>query len=588
MKPWRLYLLITAFLSVFLYGCSNTGQKDAVAIIDGKYVITVDEFLYRYERAVKNSPEGQRPKIENYEDAEAFLGRIITGRLLEIEAEKRGYDDEVLRKSVSDFSDNLLRDKLREDVTGEICIGETDVLRFYRALGELRSVRVIFSEDAAVVKTAKKELDFGVPFAEAASVYNDDPGLRSNGGDIGAPVIYDGGFFARRVFSIEDEGGFTGVIYSPEDGGYLIIQLTEREPNDAASLPEFASIKTEIWGELLDIETEKRLNELLDNRMENAEVVYNEEVYEAVFSLSQRDLRERFSRKGVVVCAADGEPVYFDEWFEGVGPQTGMGDRALDDFKRMQPSGFKELMDKRLNLFVRAALALAEAKERGLDRRRDFVRLVGDYRAELLIDRLNDEVIGRTVPLPNEGERRRYFDTNSPEFTTHEKISGFYVLTDDEEIASTCYDRVVVGEDIVKAASGLDVSKDGTQTGFFDIYGNPSAGRSQPPVTSDSGRILKEYVFDFASGPLSPVINLGDGRFLFFANFVYTPYSEPDIDDLRVITRINEKLLEEKSVDPSVERKYKLWFEEIRDQHDIDVYERGLKNALKEIAEKSI
>ncbi|MCP4231503.1 MAG: hypothetical protein GY771_15340 [bacterium] len=584
MGNYRRYLLVAALLSLIAFGCGKIDHKNAVAVIDGEYVITVDEFLYRYERALVNTPQEQGPIIDNYDDARLFLDKIITGRLLEIEAEERGYDDEYLRKTVGGFRANLLRDKLREDIRNGIRLNDTRLSRFYRALGERRFVRVIFAGDAKAIETAKKELDREVPFTEVASIYNEDPELRSSGGDVGTPVIYDGGFFARRVFTIEDEGDFTDVIYSQKDNGYLIIQLTAKEPYDAGSLPEYSLIKADIRAELLDIETEKWLYKLLDDRFETAEVEYNEEVYEAFFSLPQKELRERYSRKGVVVCTADGEPVYFDEWFEGVGVQSGMSDPALDDFKRKQPTSIKELMDNRLNLFIRSVLVLAEAEERGLDRRGDFVREVNDFRAGLLIDRLNDEVFVSALPLPTNDERLQYFETNVSEFTTPEKMSGYYFLTDGEEIALNYYNRVRSGEDIVRVISAIGVNNDSNiKAGFFDIYRDATVADTPLDITSEANPLLSEYAFEYGEGTLSPLVNLEDGRFLFFVNFAYTPYSEPDINDPATLKKINDQLYSEMHGSSTTDYKYKLWFEELRDKRRIDISEAGLMNAFRKI-----
>ena len=168
-------------------------------------------------------------------------------------------------------------------------------------------------------------------------------------------------------------------------------------------------------------------------------------------------------------------------------------------------------------------------------------------------------------------------------------MSGFYVAATDEGVISEVYNRVRAGDDIVRLAS--EISKPGemlgkgypVEAGFFDIYKDPTIAESHSVPRTTIKPILNETVFGYRAGQVSPLIDIGDGSYLFFVNFKYTPYSEPKLNQPGAVSKINQRLYEEISTGPVAEFKYDLWFDNLQDKHVIDINEAGLKKAIEKI-----
>lgn len=171
-------------------------------------------------------------------------------------AGKGGDSDELFQDALKQFGftqasfrdevrRNLLVQKVEKEVAGDVEPTEEEVKDFYDknkdtqfTTPERRCIRhILFGPDEKdKADEVKSELDNGADFAELAKENSEDPGSKDNGGDLGCQA--KGGFapeFDDAAFNAK-EGEIVGPIKT--DFGYHIIEVTEIQPEEVASLEE--------------------------------------------------------------------------------------------------------------------------------------------------------------------------------------------------------------------------------------------------------------------------------------------------------------------------------------------------------------
>ena len=120
------------------------------------------------------------------------------------------------------------------------------------------------------------------------------------------------------------------------------------------------------------------------------------------------------------------------------------------------------------------------------------------------------------------------------------------------------------------------------EAGFYEMYRDPSISKSRSVPRTALAPFLNAAVFDYPVGRISPSLNIG-GAYLIFINFKYTPYSEPQLGQPAVASKVNNVLYEAVATGPIAEYKYDLWFGYIEDNHEIEIFESGLEAAIKSL-----
>jgi len=228
---------------IFLFAGSLTAQNDQVLLTVAGEDVTVEEFMYVYNK--NNTQGGEKTDRKSVEE---YLELYINFKLKVKEAEELGLD------TVAAFINELAgyREQLAEPYfVNEEIIEELLVEAYERKKTDLRASHILITvgpdampEDTLAaynkIMDLKQKVDMGEDFAMLASFQSDDPSARDrvsprnnqtipgNGGDLGYFTVFDMVYpFETGAYNTE-----VGKVSDPvrSDFGYHIILVTDRIP----------------------------------------------------------------------------------------------------------------------------------------------------------------------------------------------------------------------------------------------------------------------------------------------------------------------------------------------------------------------
>jgi hypothetical protein len=584
------------FLTAVLLGCGGVNPDKPIVTIDDEDVITAGDYLYHYHRAVDKAQPGGEPTIDTLDDARSILDSLITGRVLEIEAEARGYgDDPVLQRDVNNHRREILYDMLVEDVLTEAAVADADVREFYDRTTHPRYVSLIATKDEKKAEDAKKALDSGRPFEEVVEMFSEDVLTRRTGGKSPEPITYYTVPAHEVIFGLEDKGDYTDVIYREFYDMYFIY----RYDGDAEPVKmDFETEKEKIREKLESYEADKVILGNVDKLRGGAVVERNKEVYDDVLTLSVAEVGEKHFNPFTVIATVNGSPIYFDDFWYNFVYKLKFSGIDPDAFRAAEPERFEEAVEKELEISVRQALMETEAERRGVTEREDFVREMNRFRGGKLIDRMYEEVFGSTVPKVTDEEIAAFYEGHKENYALPETMKGAFILLKDrgvlEELragalsagfgtaADKAYAYLLDKYGINEPGGRLPAEAD-ELVSMFDVTKTPvyskSPGGKEPPYNA----VLRKYVFDYPEGTISPVIEVDDGLFLVFRNREHTPYVERALSDPKVYAAVRRDAQAEVMLSDETDRKFREWSDNLKAKHKIVVDEKVLEAVFKEI-----
>lgn len=582
------------FLTAALFGCGGVDPDKPVVTIDDESVITAGDYLYHYHRAVDKAQPGDKPVIDTLDDARSFLDDLITGRVLEIEAEARGYgDDPVLQRDVYTHRRGILNDLLVEDVLAEIVVTDEDVREFYDRTIHPRYVSLIATKTEKKAEEAEKTLDSGRPFEEVVEKFSEDVLTRRTGGKSPEPITYHTVPAHDAIFDLEDKGDYTDVIYREFYDMYFIYKYDgDAEPIEL----DYETEKERIRGKLENYGVNNVISEGVDKLRDGAVVERNKDVYDDVLSLSVAEVGEKHFNPITVIATVNGSPIYFDDFWDHFVYKLKFSDIDPDAFRESDPKRFKDAVEGVLDFFVREALVEAEAERRGIVEREDFVREMNRFRVGKLIDRVYGEVFVPTIPKVTGEEITAYYEGHKEDYALPEIMEGAFILIRDrgllEELhaealsadfktaADKAYGHLLRKYGVTEPGEKLPATAD-EFVAKFKVNKEPGGNGEQP-----YNAVLREHVFDYPEGTISPVIEVGDGHFLMFRNREHTPYAERPLSDPKVYPSVKRDAQAEVMLSDETDRKCREWFDSLKGKHKIVVDEKVLKAVFKEIKKK--
>ncbi len=578
-------------------GCGGVDPNKPVATIDDENVITAGDFLYHYHRALEKAPPRDKPVINTIEDARAFLDDLITGRVLEIEAETRGFgDDPLLERDIVTHRRQILFKMLREDVLTEITVTEGDVREYFVRSTHPRNVSCIVSKDEKNARKAKKALDSGRAFEDVVQEYSEDEVTRKLDGRYPEPIYYVDSPVTNAIFELKNKGDYTDVIHTNADGRYYIYRY---DGNAEPEKRNYEQEKGEIRSKIESYRANNLIRERVEELRDEVEIERDDEVYDSIFTSPTAEIDEKFYNRFTTIAAVGGVPVYFDDFWDSFTYELKVLGVDMEALKRSDPDGFKETVDRVLDVYVSRAMVEVEAARRGITERDDFVREINRYRAGKLVDRVYQDVFVPTIPEPTEKEIAAYYERHKAEYAILEMMEGACIILRNRGLLEQLHSEAAKSGDFKNAA-------DIAFKHLLDKYGVDEPGEKLPPtadelvtpfkVTKDpayplSGRadeppyagVLRKYVFDYPEGTISPVIEIGDGRYLMFRNRTHTPYREKSLEDENVAFLVKRDARAAVMLSPETDRRCQEWFENLKAKHKIEVNEGVLRALFKEI-----
>lgn len=160
------------------------------------------------------------------------------------------------------------------------------------------------------------------------------------------------------------------------------------------------------------------------------------------------------------------------------------------------PEGTARFVDE----LVKKELLYIEAKNRGLDKNKDFQRKVEEFKKITLINQLLEKEIGTAVKISDK-DVKDYYDKHKEDFTVNNQVRLSHIVVRTEDDAKKVYERLKKGEDFAKIASDVSLDKASAKSGG-DI-GSFKRGEMKPE--------LEEVAFRMKKGEISMPVKLKDG-----------------------------------------------------------------------------
>jgi len=598
---WKIgWVVALAVLLAAGVGGSSYDEERPIATIDGKKTITVGDFVYHYYHAVNIAPPELKPVINTVDDAKDFLNDIITARVLEMEAEALG-DDENLNREVETYRSNLLRERTRQKIEDSVTVTEAEILDHFNKNKEWRRVSFIVCDKKDQAEKAYAELEAGKPWDEVVKKYTIREENKDEGGKAEQDVMYYGDNVSRAVYEAE-VGKYTPVVEGEGGDWWFIVRVEEKVPG---LKEEYADVKDQFRDDIKGYKVSVKTTEYLEKLRGEADVKVNRKVYDALMTGDVADAKEKYNRKGVAVSSVGGVPVYFESWYEGMFLQLGISEGTVEEFRRDDPERYKKAMDERLKALEDDALLEYDAIRSGVDKEGQFARKANGFRAGKLIDRLYDEIFVPTIPEVTEGEIEEYFEGHKDEFQELERAGIEFVAVPKKADAEELHAKVLAGDDIGGvAAEYIDeyfaaLEKEGELeeeptaaempvSDFLSISREPGAAEGIELPGPEAGREslvdeLRPRVFKAKEGDVSEVFKLKDGRWAFFKYVEYYPFVQRTLEEDEIYDKAKDGAYRAKFETPEVDEMCRAWFAELRAKHEIEIDDGALEMAYEKV-----
>lgn len=244
--------LLLIYHAVFAGQAEKGPDEKAIAVI-GNHLISVDEFqevIIRYRES-----DDMQKVLETLtpEGKERILTEMIEQRLLALEAQERGLDqDQEIKRIIESTVNSLLIDFLIEKEIGRLDLSDDGLRKYYKSNQEAFMTEVRIKAKHIVTATryeaeeALKEVKNGRDFSDVASELNIDSS-KAKGGDLG--WISRGIMvkpFEEALFSLK-EGHISDIVKT--SFGY---HIAKAEKIDKGQLKSFEIVREDIKKRIID------------------------------------------------------------------------------------------------------------------------------------------------------------------------------------------------------------------------------------------------------------------------------------------------------------------------------------------------
>ena len=591
MKAKTQFIIISSIIYAFFVAYTAAFDEETLLVsIDGEPAVYANLYARAYRNVSADENEGSPL---TYERAGDLLDDVIKADVLVRKAEAAGYaEEENFINDMKVFSERTLRIALDEWSRGRVDVPEEDVRRMYELNLSKRMYSAIYGPRRDRIEEAAANLEAGEPCAEVAAEYSDDPAAAENGGKVDRPLTYTGDVFTDALYALENPGDLTDVLTDDTKTIYVILKLEEVVPAEPVEYEDVAGNYEE---QIRYQKTVDLLNTELDAFLTEIGAEYNDEVYGAILTMPYEELGETYSGEAVNIVSANGAEITFDEFYVAIPMYIRMPAEASDEYKTEQPEYFKEVVDAVLRTLLRDKLRPAYAEKVGLDKtpgyKMDYYREKGN----LLVTKYYEEVFVPMVFDPTEGELAAYYSEHITDYGNPERMKTAYVAAYDEDKVTGWRNLIAAGEDFGTVyeewreyLAGLtDEEKntrdpDDTISQGTEFYKDPEKQPTPLFRTAALDEFLREEVFKYNEGEISPVIGLDDGRYLFLLNIEHTPYSDRPYEDVADAVRFNFR--NEVIGAPATDEELQEWFTELVAEHKVEIRDDVFRELYEELS----
>ncbi len=455
----KLFFLFVLWITMAFVFSQCGRQADVVAKV-GNEKITLAEF--------KSALGGGNKKLENvpFKKRMATLQKLIDERLLVLKGREAGLDkDPNFTKEINARADRIIARKFYEEEVFDKIIPDSLIRIFYDlqqynirlvaiVLGYKDSNRFHFNrtkeEAIALANELKRRIEKGESVRRLAEMYSDEPGARTSKGVVN---MYSPGMFALEVAvalhkARKDE--LVGPVVTDQGVFLLKIEGKKRIPGDLGFDEMKEQIKSDLARQFFRRKAHERYLALAKEfaRQYSYEIL-DDGIQAFLDSLKQiftdtGGKRRRLSPKARQIVLAkfrdqDITADYLVNLFFG---------RISEIYGRY---GTLDQLKKLLQDHIYYLAWVAKAREKGIDREPDVARRIESLRRQLLLRRVQSELIRRKVTLSEE-ELMAYYSTHKANYVVNEKIQVWDIPVKSEKLAREIYRRALRGEDFQKLA----------------------------------------------------------------------------------------------------------------------------------------
>lgn len=216
------------------------------------------------------------------------------------------------------------------------------------------------------------------------------------------------------------------------------------------------------------------------------------------------------------------------------------------------PEGTTRFADE----LVKKEMLYLEAKKRGLDKNKDLLKKIDEYKKITLINSLLEKEIEAAAKVTDK-EIQDYYNTNKNDFTMNSQIRISHIVVKTEDEAKKAYERLQKGEDFAKIASSLSVDKATAKIG--GDLGSFKRG--------EMSRELEEVAFRLKKGEVSQPVKLKDGIHILKA----TETKGTTVEFDKIKGQIGQKLTADKQKDT-----FDKFIEKLKKTYKVDINKDAL------------
>lgn len=594
MKP-RTAVALSVAVSVacaapFLAGCRLARDK-VVAVVDGKYEITAADVEYYVERA---AGAGGWPAGEDVDGvARELLDAAVVGKILELEAEGRGYDeDPYVGRELAAIRSRALRDYMRRSIDESVAVTEAEVLDFYKRSRKRRMYSFIQADERARAREAYAALEAGRPWDEVAAEYSTFAAYAGEGGKWDVPMEYAADEASKALFDLE-VGEYTGVVEGADGLSWFIYRVDKvvhgfDESYDEARPRVSALLKSRKGAE--------RCRELAREWRKVAPLERNDELWRAILNTPFAGLRNDYGGKDLILSDVGGIPVYFDSVLATVEKFIYLPPEEVDRMRETKAERFERIWNNFLRDSEDEALLEYEALQEGVDGLPTFRREMALRRGDLLINKIYREEFLPTIPQPTDAEIGAYYEAHKDDFLVPERVEVYLVAMPDRGELGRFYEEVEAGADLVVTGEARNRARAAARQELYELPPPPPPEKQEwlgvvaitadaalanaPPDPPFAGE-LRPRVLPFEKlHVLSETFPLRDGRWAFYEPIYYQPARQRGLDDAEVAYFCRKGVFEETVRSPEVSAAADEWLASLRARHDVVVDEAALAQVV--------
>jgi hypothetical protein len=575
-----------ACAAAFSAGCRLAHDK-VVAVVDGKYEVSAADLAFYVERAADAG--GWPAGVDADVVARELLDAAVLGKILELEAAARGYDeDPYVKEELAAIRSRTLRDYMRRSIDESVVVTEAEVLDFFKKSRKRRMYSFIQADELARAREAHAALEAGRPWDEVVAEYSTFAAYAGGGGKWDVPMEYAADEASKALFDLA-VGEHTGVVEGADGLSWFIYRADKVVHGFDESYDE---ARPRVRALLASRKGAERFRELARAWRKVAPLERNDELWRAIFSAPFAELRNDYGGKDLILSDVGGVPVYFDSALAAVEKFIYLPPEEVDRMRETKAERYERIWNNFLRDFEDEALLEYEALQEGVDQTPTFRREMALRRGDLLISKIYQEELLPTIPQPTDAEIGAYYEAHRDDFLVPERVEVYLVAMPDRGELERFYEEVKAGADTVVDGEARNRARAAARQELYELPPPPAPEEQEwlgvvaitaaptspnaPPDPPFAGE-LRPRVFPFEElHVLSEPFPLRDGRWAFYEPIYYQPAAQRGLDDAEVAYFCRKGVFEETVRSPGVSAAADEWLASLRARHDVVVDEAAL------------